>query len=195
HSPVMNGRALLVALLTLIIATITTGCFSNDDPVDVVRKFHIAEITDDQDTLNQTMAKGDGVTTPATDFRPMRDVFIFFIKDTYPYREGENPTKLIDAVCNFALDEEASGDSEATVLAAADLSKVMVPFLGDAAKGIPGKPKDVLRYKIHCKKSGGHWRITGFDLPYAQIEKVSTRGNMDVTELDEPVPAQGSSNP
>ncbi|HYE77000.1 MAG TPA: hypothetical protein VEI97_03350 [bacterium] len=181
----MRGPSLLLPLLVLTLAPgLLAGC-GGPPPLEVVRQFHIAAITQDQVALEEVMVT-EGATTPATDFRQLRDIFVFFAK-SHPVTDPRYAPKFVDEVCDFAeAPVDAASDADAkTINAVADLSRILVPFLGDAARGVPGKPKEIIRYTVTLRRVPGGWKVAGVYLPMKDLGEIGARYDLDVTAMDD----------
>lgn len=179
----MHPVARLLLPLLAALALIAGVACSGPPPLDVVRQFHIAAITEDQTALEESMVTG-GVTTPATDFRQLRDIFVYFAK-SHPVKDPKYAPKFVDEVCKFGEPGEGSGGDTLTINAVADLSRILVVFLGDAAKGVPGKPKDIIKYTVTLKREGRNWKVSGVSLPMSTLGEIGTRYGIDLTEMDQ----------
>lgn len=173
-------RPSLVPLLLVAGLLLLAAC-GGPDPIQTVRQFHIAAITQDNKRQEKLMDTS-GVITPATDFQLMRDLLVYYAK-TYNPTEPGNATKLVDATCNFSLDKDYTGEG-VQVKAVADLSRVLTPFLGDAARGVVGKPKDIIRYTFTLEKQSGKWQITRVELPMSQLATIGKRYEIDLSQLN-----------
>lgn len=185
---------LLTALFVLL--PLLSGC-GGPGPKETVRQFHIAALTQDKQALAKVMDTS-GVTSPADDFRVLRDLLIFLTRQHQPTEEA-NATKLVDAACNFAPNDKYSGDGQ-EFHAVADLSRVLVPFLGDASRGVMGKPKDLIKYTVRVEQHGKRWVVTSIALPNQQLSLIGERYSLNINELDkipgqvdDPAPSDGSS--
>lgn len=186
---------LLPALMLLL--PLLSGC-GGPGPKEAVRQFHIAALTQDEQALSEVMDTS-GVTSPADDFRVLRDLLIFLTRQHQPTLQA-NATKLVDAACNFAPNDKYSGEGQ-EFHAIADLSRVLVPFLGDASRGVMGKPKDLIKYTVRVEKRGKRWVVTSIALPNQQLASIGERYSLNINELnkipgqlDDPAPADGSSS-
>lgn len=177
-------RLPLVACL-LVLALLLTGC-GGYSPEETVRQFHIGVLTEDADLLKR-VSDTSGVTTPADDFRNLRDLVVFLTR-TYKPTEKEQAVKLVDAAFDFSINDEFQGEGK-EVLCAIDFAQILVPFLGDAAKNVMGKPKDVVRYAVKIKKVGNRWVVSSITLPQDEIIAMSTKYELDLEEMDK-VPGQ-----
>lgn len=175
----------LLPLLALLIGALLPGC-GGFKPEETVRQFHIGVMTEDENLLNRVQDTS-GVTTPADDFRTMRDLVVFLTR-TYNTTEKEQAVKLVDAACDFSINDQFQGEGQ-EVLCAFDFQQLLVPFLGDAAKSVMGKPKDVIRYAIKLKQIKGKWVVSSVTLPQDEIITLSTRYQLDLEDMDK-IPGQ-----
>ena len=177
------GRTFLVPILigSLCVALALAGCRPPKPPLTVVRDFHIALILDDEQALAESIAV-EGATTPATDMRLLRDLMVYFVR-TQPVTDPKMAPKFVDSVCSFALEEGSVDREEVQVYGVVNFSQLLVPFLGSAARGVTGMPKDIIRYSVFLRKIDGHYKVTRVDLPYEKISDIGSRFKVDTTQL------------
>lgn len=166
--------------LLLILCWLLVGC-GGPGPIDTVRQFHIAALTGDETDLNRVQDT-TGATTPASDFKLLRDLLIHLTR-TYKTTEKEPATRLIDATCHFSENTDYQGAGK-EILCAADLAQVFVPFLGDAARNVMGKPKATIKYAVKVEQQGGRWVVKSVTLPMDQIVKINENLKLTLEGLE-----------